>query len=259
MKLRPASFRSAITSLAVLSLAGTAFTGTAFAGAPSIRPGMPPEVRSMRESILPKEAYEALVGQWQAYVKDHPREAVGYVEQYRAMRYAGAGTQEEREALIGRAIEVNPDCPEALEAMAGWKHAFTQARDEGRRFAQRAVELAPAWPEPHFILCSFAMIEGKRDEVREHLDGDPLAAWQIRSGAGASPGQWALTYRITSPATACGADVSPKPRCRAKRRGSHSRWRRSPSASAGATNWPGYPSRPSTVPRSATSNLGLTS
>ncbi len=168
MKSKPASFRSAIASLAVLSLAGTAF-----AGAPSIRPGMPPEVRSLRETILPKESYEALVEQWRAYVKDHPQEAVGYVEQYRAMRYAGAGTQEEREALIGKAIEVNPDCPEALEAMAGWKHAFTQARDEGRRFGQRAVELAPNWPEPHFILCSFAMIDGKRDEVREHLRGAP--------------------------------------------------------------------------------------
>jgi hypothetical protein len=130
---------------------------------------MPPEVRSMRETILPKATYETLAEQWRAFVKDHPQTAVGYVEQYRAMRYAGAGTQEEREALIRKAIEIDPDCPEALEAMAVWKHSFTVARNEGRRFGERAVELAPAWPEPHFILCSFAMAEGKQDEVRRQL------------------------------------------------------------------------------------------
>jgi hypothetical protein len=164
MKLNPARFRSLAVSAAVIL-----FAGGATAGAPSIRPGMPPEVRSMRETILPKSTYLTLAEQWRAYVTDHPQTAVGFVEQYRAMRYAGAGTQEEREALIRKAIEIDPDCPEALEAMAGWKHAFTQARDEGRRFGQRAVELAPAWPEPHFILCSFAMADGKRDEVRDHL------------------------------------------------------------------------------------------
>ncbi len=153
-----------------LLLASLALPATqAGAQAPSIRPGMPPEVLSLRTTILSKDDYSRLADQWRAYTKEHPTEAIGFVQLYRAMRYGNQGSQEEREGILRKALEVGPDCPEALEQMAGWTHAYTQDRAEGMGLARRAVELAPAWAEPHFILTSFAAAEGKTAEVRANL------------------------------------------------------------------------------------------
>ncbi len=142
---------------------------SARAAAPSMQPDMPAEIVSWRLIMLPNEEYASLVEAWRAYVSSHPQSAVALVQLSRAMRYAGAGTPEEREALIAKALELDRNCPEALEAMASAHLTMNRDKAEARRLALRAVETAPEWPDPHFTLASIAMVRGETEELRAQL------------------------------------------------------------------------------------------
>jgi hypothetical protein len=166
-------------ALALLFLGGPLLTTApaliatpALAAAPSLSTDMPPEVLSWREEILSHEAYQKLAEQWRAYIGKHPRSAVAHVQLARALRYAGDVPDAERNEFIRKAYELDPHCPEALEAMASTalhSGAPLLTRDEAYKLAWEAVERAPRWTYPHFTLWSLCLALGKRDEARTHL------------------------------------------------------------------------------------------
>ncbi len=146
--------------------------GIVLAGAPSMTPDMPREVLSWRDEILSKDEYRDLVRQWQAYVDKHPDSAAACVQLARAMRYAGTASAEERNALIRRALGLDPDCPEALDAYADTGLHSSQPMltvEEAIRHARRASELAPSWTYPHFTLWSHFIALNRRDEAGDEL------------------------------------------------------------------------------------------
>lgn len=130
---------------------------------------MPPEIVSLRITSLPREEYAKLAEDWRGFAKNNPTSAIAQVELSRAMRYANQGTPDEREALVRKALELDPNCPEALEAMGFVHFSMKGDRGEARRVGEKAAGLAPQWPEPHFLLTSIAMVEGQVDETRKHL------------------------------------------------------------------------------------------
>jgi hypothetical protein len=130
---------------------------------------MPEEVLSLREAMLAPEQYRDLAARWRAYVTAHPGSAVAHVMLSRAMRYAEEGTPDERATLVRTAIGLDPDSPEALDAMAGLalgKGDVSIAR--AREYAERAVRLAPEWPAPHFTLWSLDAAERKTESAATH-------------------------------------------------------------------------------------------
>lgn len=157
------------TLLAASLLPGLLHARSAAAAAPSMRPDMPAEIVTWRLVILPREEYVSLVEEWRAYARAHPQSAVAHVQLSRAMRYAGAGTPEEREALIAKALELDENCPEALEAMASTHLTMQGDLGEARRLALRAVAAAPEWPDPRFTLASIAMVQGETEVLRAQL------------------------------------------------------------------------------------------
>ncbi len=145
------------------------------AGTPSMLPGMPPEVKSLRDRILTGEEYGKLIRLWDGYIAKHPASAVAYVQKARAMRYEGSASLEERAKLIEKAYEIDPDCPEALAAMAdrfsynaGDEERFASFR-KAEKLALRAVRLAPDWPYPHFTLWSITLPQGRIADAERHL------------------------------------------------------------------------------------------
>jgi tetratricopeptide (TPR) repeat protein len=135
---------------------------------------MPPEVQSMRAEILSQEGYEERAEQWRTYVDRHPESAYARVQLARAYRYSKLVPAEERNELISKAHELDPTCPEALEAIAHTglhsKVRIVDSLEEARDYAMRAVELAPHWPEPHFTLWSLATVLGREKEAHDHLE-----------------------------------------------------------------------------------------
>jgi len=162
----------ATTAALILLFAGGGGAAPAAAGAPSVTPDMPPEVQSWRETILPREAYVDLAAQWRAYLAEHPESAVAYVELSRALRYAGTSTPEERSELIRTAYETDPNCPEALDAMAEsflGKTSLVESPEEAFALGKKAADLAPGWPAPHFNLWSLAIFLGDMEAADEQL------------------------------------------------------------------------------------------
>jgi len=131
--------------------------------------GMPPEIRFAARDDTPQGRVRGAGRQWRAYVEAHPESAVGHIELYRAMRLRRRRTPEEREALVRKALETDPDCPESPGGDGDLTHMFTQARDEGRGSAN----VRRSWPRrgrsPISSCAPFAMTEGNRDEVRKQL------------------------------------------------------------------------------------------
>lgn len=166
------------TAVLLTALAMAILPAAARAGSPSHRPDMPPEILSFRTTILPRDEYGALAARWREYLTEHPRSAMAHVQVSRAMRYANEGTKEERQALYEKALALDPDCPEALEGMASLHLVMHQDFAEARELAERAVSLAPQWPEPRFTLATVAMARGETDriaaEARALLD---LGVW----------------------------------------------------------------------------------
>ena len=155
-----------------LALALALPPASARAQAPSLVPGMPPEIQSWREEILSKEKYEELAGRWRAYIKSHPRSAVAHVQLARALRYAGA-PEAERAALIQRAYALDPKCPEALAAMASTnlthKKSLVANAEEALRLAERAATLAPGWADADLEVWPIATGLGRPAVARQHL------------------------------------------------------------------------------------------
>lgn len=144
----------------------------AWAEAPSIVPGMPPEVTSMRDCVLDKARYQAMVEDWQDYLRENPRSAVAEVQLGRALRYAGAPA-EEVIRHFSRALELDPRCPESLDAAAATYLGEWKPMADGAagcyELGQRAVALAPEWADPHFTLWPLAMVLGRSEEADGHL------------------------------------------------------------------------------------------
>jgi cytochrome c-type biogenesis protein CcmH/NrfG len=136
--------KESLCLIVVCTVAGL-LAAPAWAGSPSMKPGMPAEVLSWRDEVLPQEDYARLAAEWQDYLGKNPKSAVACVELARAMRYAGQGSEAERIALIKKAFEIGPDCPEALDAYAGTSlfSGIPQAtKMEALRYARRASGLS---------------------------------------------------------------------------------------------------------------------
>jgi len=143
------------------------------AAAPSLVPGMPPEIVSKREIMLESHEYAQLAEQWQAYIDEHPGSAVAHVMLARAQYYSLVVPVEKQHEHLVQARELNPDCPEALLAIADTglyaSRRLVADNNEAIELAERAVALAPDWPYPHFTLYSLYAIENQPEQAREQL------------------------------------------------------------------------------------------
>ena len=167
---------AAVATVVLLVAGGTAVpAGVGGSGFPSAEPGMPASVRSWREAILPPAAYRALAGEWRVWAAEHPSSAFARVQIARALRYEGKAPPEEINALIREAVEIDPECPEALEELATSElsgpgsSAGIDSVEEAYELGLRAVRAAPDWPVPHFALWSHAVILGRTTAAQEHL------------------------------------------------------------------------------------------
>jgi len=150
----------------------TLLATAALAAAPSMKPGMPREILSWRDEILSKDEYRRLVDEWRSYIDRHPQEAAAYVQLARAMRYARTGSAEDRNDQVRKALAIDPDCPEALDAYADTGlHSSDPmlTREEALEYAERASRLAPEWTYPHFTLWSLLISLGREDEAVDEL------------------------------------------------------------------------------------------
>ena len=159
----------------------------AAAAAPSVSTEMPPEVLSWREVIVPSEQYLQAVEAWRTYADAHPGAAVAYVQMARAARYAATASAEERAQWVKQAVEIDPECPEALLAYAEnldreiiGQLNYRRAT-EAYELARKAAGLAPDWPDPHYLLWSMALLEGDHADARTH------AATLMKKGAFVAP------------------------------------------------------------------------
>jgi hypothetical protein len=161
--------------LLLLGVLFVVLAGEARALTPSMIAGMPPDIRSWRDEILPKDEYAKLADQWRDYTKKHPQSAVAYVQLARALRYSKGANADERDSLVDVAYKLDPNCPEVLAAMADRTHRlqegpdFRKGAEQCREWGEKAVELAPDWAYPHFALWSLCYLLGRKDEADVHL------------------------------------------------------------------------------------------
>ncbi len=75
--------------------------------------------------------------------------------------------------LCGRAIEIDPDYPQAwaLTALAQWSLRFNRGRtgDDGLAAAERALSLDPTLAEPHSVRARVLANQGHRDQAAAEL------------------------------------------------------------------------------------------
>lgn len=154
------------------------------ARAPSLAPGMPPEVHSIRDCRLEKAQYLELAAQWRGYLTRNPGAAIAEVQLARALRYAGAPADE----VYGHfksALGLDADSPEALDAAAATYLGEWEPLGDGAagcyELGLRAVELAPDWADPHFTLLPLALALGRTQEADGH------AAALVRKGGIPAP------------------------------------------------------------------------
>jgi tetratricopeptide (TPR) repeat protein len=160
--------------LFLITILMTALGGLAHAGTtcPSLRPGMPEEVRGLTEIGLSREQYQNLAEQWQEYARQHPQSAVAEIMIYRALYYGGQQDAEKLKAHITKALAIDPQCPEALDA--AMRTALRHGEPLGTRaecyeFGLQAVAAAPNWATPHVQLYVLGSLLDRPDEARQHL------------------------------------------------------------------------------------------
>lgn len=162
------------TSLFAIACTALApFAALDSAASPSRTADMPPEVASWRERILTPGEYVSLAGRWRAYGSEHPAAAIAKVQESRALRYAGGGTEAERLALLREALRLDPGCPEALSEAAttllGCGDPLVGSIEEAIAYGERALARAPDWPEPRFGLWTHCVLAGRDAEANEQL------------------------------------------------------------------------------------------
>lgn len=163
--------RIAVTVLLNVSLA-IAAARECPARAPSLAPGMPPEVHSIRDCRLERAQYEELAAQWRGFLERHPGSAFAEVQLGRALRYAGAPADEVYRHFES-ALRRDATCPEALDAAAATYLGEWKPLGDGAagcyELGLKAVELAPGWADPHFTLWPLALALGRTQEADEHV------------------------------------------------------------------------------------------
>ncbi len=132
--------------------------------------GRPPDVLSWRHQYHPRELYEALVTEWEAYVKRHPRDARAWVEWGHALRYSGKHV--EAHAKYERAYRVDSRNPAAIDA---WMSVEIDRMDEGDDWESvhkelvRARKIDPDFARTYYTLWRVALFRGDDREAEECL------------------------------------------------------------------------------------------
>jgi hypothetical protein len=134
---------------------------------------MPAPIKSWREEILPRSAYGPLAAEWRTWAEAHPDNAFARVQIARALGYRGDADPAEINGLIREALELDPDCPEALDALAKTvlfsSASAVSSIEEAYELGLKAVRAAPDWPDPHYALWTHAVLLGRTDEAEGHL------------------------------------------------------------------------------------------
>lgn len=138
-------------------------------------PDMPQGIVSLRDVILSKERYVELAQLWEAYREKHPGSALATVNWLRARRYAQDTKGLKPLELLQGAVEIEPDCAEALVALGN--EEFGQSLQSGkptmqevRGHLERAAALAPDSPTPHFLLFNIALLDHQEDRIQSELE-----------------------------------------------------------------------------------------
>lgn len=156
--------------LTLLSSAGTfASAGTT---SPSLRPGMPDEVRSLIEVSLTSAQYNDLARQWQEYSQQHPGSAFAHIMVYKALFYEGVNDVEKLQDHITRALEIDPLSPEALNAAmhTALRHGKPLgSRQQCYEYGLKATEVAPEWATPHAMLYVLSILLDYPEKASAHL------------------------------------------------------------------------------------------
>ena len=124
----------------------------------------PDEVLSWRHQILAREDYERLAREWEAYTKQHPKNARGFVEWGDALRYSDR--REEAKEAYARAFRTDSTSAAAIASYASnvflsdvekadWKLAYERLL--------RASTVDPNYAETYYTLWSTSLRNGDRD------------------------------------------------------------------------------------------------
>ncbi|MFN8586748.1 MAG: hypothetical protein U0704_03015 [Candidatus Eisenbacteria bacterium] len=165
----------------------------------------PERIVSKRVRILEPKRYRALRAEWQAYTEAHPRDPVGWSQLAKAAMYDGASCREYVE-YAKRAVRLGPNDAEALATLGRvrwgtWCPEEPGDPAEAIRLLERALELNPRLDDPHYLLWTLRMSQGRREEANEHLrallDGgrmpEPLVDFGYNLLAGLEPNAILLT------------------------------------------------------------------
>lgn len=169
-------------------------------------PDMPSRIYSLRDVGLSSARYAELASEWGRYVESHPRSALALVNWVRARNYARDKETTDRLELLQRAVRLDPDCPEALVELANEEFGLSlqsgkPTMDAVRARLERAVELAPEWPTPHFYLFNVDLLFGDAAAVSRQMEllvrkrgfSAPLLDFAYNLLSSADPGAIVLT------------------------------------------------------------------
>ncbi len=149
----------------VTAIAAAAIAVTALLVPPTVRAAAvnarPPDILSWRHQSLDQAEYEKLAGQWEAYVRAHPKDARAMVEWGNALRYSGK--YEEATAKYRQAFSVDSLDAAATEAYASSLVLLHGEGDEWKsahRMLQRALARDPSYARTLYLLCITSLRAG---------------------------------------------------------------------------------------------------
>ncbi len=123
-------------------------------------PAQPPSVPRIVERCLDQTAYVELAKQWKAYIAERGETALALVNLGTAYEYSG----EKEAALIAgrRAVEIDPDNPEALAFLGHMLAKYEDDAEAATKLLERCIEIAP---DHKFGLSTVAAICLKSGEL----------------------------------------------------------------------------------------------
>lgn len=159
----------------------------------------PQPVPKLRERGLDKAAYVALAKEWKQYIDKHGETADALVNLGMAYDYS-----EEKEAAViagRRAVELEPDNPQALAFLGKMMTIWLENDEEALSLLERCVQVAPDYENGLTMLGAVHLKRGDR-EAAEHtfktifdqrVISQPLQDYAFNMLAGLPPGAVLIT------------------------------------------------------------------
>lgn len=122
----------------------------------------PPTVPRITERSMDKASYVQLAKEWKEYIEKRGETAFALVNLGTAYEYSG---KKEAALIAGRrAVEIEPDNPEALAFLGGMLATYEEDAEGAKKLLARCVEIAPDHKRGLLILGAVHMKGGEFEE-----------------------------------------------------------------------------------------------